>query len=116
MGLPVPKVASDVACTLDWAGTVVVAAGRLAAAVDDASVVAVVAAAGTESHPFCMTAYQHVAEVASAADTLLGLPWGNDSYAPVRYYYCPIGSPDWAKRGCCYYYCSVVQEPVTWTD
>lgn len=71
MGLPVPKVASDVACTLDWAGTVVVAAGRLAAAVDDASAVAVVAAAGTESHPFCMTAYQHVAEVASAADTLL---------------------------------------------
>lgn len=34
----------------------------------------------------------------------LGLPWENDSYALVRYYYCPIGYPDWAKRGC-YYYC-----------
>lgn len=74
LGLLVPWVASDVACTLDWAGTVVVAAGHsAAAAVDDASaaVAAVVAAVGTESHPSCTTACQHAAEVASAADTLL---------------------------------------------
>jgi hypothetical protein len=64
-------VALDVACTLDWAGTVVVAAGHLAVAVDDASTVAAVAAAGTESHPSCMTACQHAVEVASVADTLL---------------------------------------------
>lgn len=74
LGLLVPWGALDVACTLDWAGTVVVAAGHsAAAAVDDASaaVAAVVAAVGTESHPSCTTACQHAAEVASAADTLL---------------------------------------------
>ena len=64
--------ALDVACTLAWAGTVVVAAGHLAVAVDDASTVAAaVAAAGTESHPSCMTACQHAVEVASVADTFL---------------------------------------------
>jgi len=73
LALLVPWVAWDVACTLDSAGTVVVAAGHLAAAVDDASaaVAAVVAAVGTESHPSCTMACQHAVEVASAADTLL---------------------------------------------
>lgn len=67
---------ADVACTSDWAGTEVVAAGRLAAAaaavvVDDAWAAVADAAVGKVSHPSCRTAFLRAAEAALAADTLL---------------------------------------------
>ena len=65
---------AHVACTLDSAGTEVVAAAHpaAAAAVDDASIAVVAAAAvGKESRPSCRMACQRAVAVAFAADRLL---------------------------------------------